>query len=135
MAGLTVAGAGSLTAYLKGATLTYVPLHRSKQLGRGFNQAGLYAGALSQRLGLKMGDYLLKKRPTVSQNQLGSSARMTNLAGSFALRPGSRFSGGRLVLVDDVYTTGATASECARVLKEGFGAEVAVLTFARALKR
>ena len=139
MADLTVAGAGSLTEYLKGATLTYVPLHRSRQLDRGFNQSGLYAEALSRKLDLPLGDYLFKKRPTQSQNQLDSGSRMTNLSGSFALRRGRRrvasLGAGRLVLVDDVYTTGATVSECAGVLKEGFGADVDVLTFARSLKR
>lgn len=139
MADLTMAGAGSLTEYLKGATLTYVPLHRSRQLDRGFNQSGLYAEALSRKLDLPLGDYLCKKRPTQSQNQLDSGARMTNLSGSFAVRRGrrrqGRFGGGRLVLVDDVYTTGATVSECARVLEDGLGTEVDVFTFARSLKR
>ena len=139
MAAMTRTAAAGLTAYLKGATLTYVPLHRSKQLDRGFNQSGLFAEALSRKLDLPLGDFLIKKRPTASQNQLDSGSRMTNLSGSFALRQRGRREGrprgGRLVLVDDVYTTGATVSECARVLKDGFGVDVDVLTFARSLKR
>jgi len=126
-----------LTANGKAVTLTYVPLHSSKLLNRGYNQAGLLARALSRRHSLPLQDLLCKQYPTPAQNQLGFDERRRNLEGSFMLRRGARLKpgAGRLVLVDDVYTTGSTVSECARVLRAGLDAEVDVWTFARAVRR
>jgi ComF family protein len=126
-----------LTSWDKVVTLTHVPLHSSKLLSRGYNQAGLFARALSRRLGLPLQDLLCKHHPTSAQKALGFDGRRRNLEGSITLQRGARLSAtaGGLVLVDDVYTTGSTASECARVLKEGLGVEVDVLAFARTVKR
>lgn len=140
MAELTCKQAG-LTVTGKAVTLTYVPLHSSKLLSRGYNQAELYARALSRRLGLPLQDLLCKQHPTLAQNQLGFEERRRNLEGSFSLRRRVGVSAaaghdiGRLVLVDDVYTTGSTTAECARVLQEGLGVDVDVWTFARTVKR
>ena len=125
-----------LTSPDKAVTLTYVPLHSTKLLSRGYNQAELLARALSRRLGVPVGDFLCKQHPTPAQNQLGFDERRRNLEDSFALRRGAKPPAGadRLVLVDDVYTTGSTSSECARVLMEGLGLKVDVWTFARAVK-
>jgi len=123
-----------LTAAAKDATLTYVPLHRSKLLTRGYNQAGLYAQALSRRLNLPVRDLLTKHHPTPPQNQLGFNERRRNLAGSINLRPGAGIEGERVLLIDDVYTTGSTAAACARALREGLGVEVEVWTFARTVR-
>lgn len=127
-----------LTSPDKAVTLTYVPLHSAKLLNRGYNQAGLFARALSRRLDLPLQDLLCKQHPTLAQNRLGFEERRQNLEGSITLRRGASLESGqsgRLVLVDDVYTTGSTASECARVLTEELGAEVEVWTFARTAKR
>ncbi len=128
---------GGLTSPGEAFTLTYVPLHRSKLLSRGYNQAGLFARALSRRLGLPLQDLLCKQYPTLAQNQLGFDERRLNLEGGFALKRGMRprIRGGRVLLVDDVYTTGSTVSECARVLKEGLAVDVDVFTFARTVRR
>lgn len=134
MADLSCGSSGHLTDLCKGANLTYVPLHESRLAGRGYNQAGLYAGALSRKLGLPLRNVLLKKHSTPSQNELGFNDRMGNVFGSFGLRRRTRVNGGRMVLVDDVYTTGSTVSECARVLREGLGVKVDVWTFARTVK-
>lgn len=126
-----------LTPRGKVVTLTHVPLHSSKLLSRGYNQAGLYARALSRNLGMPLQDLLCKQHLTSAQKQLGFEARRRNLEGSISLRRGACLQPGtgHLVLVDDVYTTGSTASECARVLKEGLGVEVDVWAFARTVKR
>ncbi len=126
-----------LTDSNKAVTLTYVPMHRSKRLVRGYNQAGLLAKALSRRLNLPLQTLLCKEHPTFAQNRLGFDERRGNLKGSITLLRAARRPGAanRLVLVDDVYTTGSTASECARVLKEGLGVDVQVWTFARAVRR
>ncbi|MHB8858593.1 MAG: double zinc ribbon domain-containing protein [Thermoleophilia bacterium] len=142
-----------LTHPAKAVTLTYVPLHSSKLVSRGYNQAGLFARALSRRLNLPLQDLLCKQHLTQPQNQLGYEERRLNPQGSVALRPDAgrrlrperagRVRSGRgrepapparIVLVDDVYTTGSTVSECARVLSGGLGAEVDVWTFARTVK-
>jgi len=126
-----------LTTPAKVVTLTYVPQHSSRLLSRGYNQAGLYARALSRRLGMPLQDLLCKNHPTSAQKQLGSVGRRSNLEGSITLGKGIRLKPATdsLLLVDDVYTTGSTASECARVLKEGLGVEVDVQAFARTVKR
>ena len=128
---------GDLTPRGKVVTLTHVPLHSSKLLSRGYNQAGLYARALSRNLGMPLQDLLCKHQTTSAQKQLGFDGRRRNLEGSIALRRGARLStaADSILLVDDVYTTGSTASECAKVLKSGLGVEVDVLTFARTVKR
>lgn len=132
MAELSVTDPG-LTLLAKGATLTCVPLHRSKQSGRGYNQAELYARALARRLDLPFERLLRKSRPTLSQNRLDLRERRRNLSSSFAPRTGAR-AAGRVVLVDDVYTTGSTASECARVIRRESGAAVSVWSFARTVR-
>ena len=139
MAGLA-SDRARLTTPPKAVTLTYVPLHSSKLVSRGYNQAGLFARALSRSLGLPLRELLCKQHLTQPQNQLGYDERLRNPEGSFALRDGlgrtarSATAGDRILLVDDVYTTGSTVSECARVLSEGLGMEVHVWTFARTVK-
>ena len=73
----------------------------------------------------------LRKR---QQGRLGATARARNVRGAFALRPGRSIRGKRIVLIDDVLTTGATDEECARVLRRGGAEFVGVLTLARALR-
>jgi ComF family protein len=123
-----------LTAAGTGVTLTYVPLHRSKLISRGYNQAELYARAISRRWRLPVKDLLLKRIPTPAQNRLGLEERGRNLAGSFGLQRMTGAVTGRVILVDDVFTTGSTATACARVLRERLDVEVDVWTFARTVK-
>lgn len=116
-----------------------VPLHRSRERQRGFNQAALIARALP----LPCADILERVRATPSQTDLPADKRRANVRGAFAVNRGhSPFFGGAAkrvsvpcspVLLDDVATTGATLSECARVLKEAGAREVRAVTVARAL--
>ena len=102
-----------------------VPLHRRRELERGFNQAELIAS----RLGLPSNSQLLRRRKnTPSQTGLTRSERKRNLAGAFEVS--SRISGS-IVVVDDVYTTGSTMNEIARTLKRAGAERVEVLTVAR----
>jgi predicted amidophosphoribosyltransferase len=80
-----------------------------------------------------MPDLLVRRRRTPSQGHLGRLARDRNVRSAFALKKGADIAGRKLVLVDDVMTTGATAAECARVLKRAGAARVDVLTLARAV--
>lgn len=140
------AGAGMLD----GADLLVpVPLHRWRLLSRRYNQAALLCHAIARILARRRGadapvrpgprvaaDLLVRRRATPVQGRLSRLARARNMAGAFAVHPGRRslLAGRRVVLVDDVYTTGATVAECVRVLRRAGAARVDVLTLARVLK-
>jgi ComF family protein len=116
-----------------------VPLHRSKQRQRGFNQAEVIArAALKQLSRPKRFDLcagvLLRCRETGSQIGLTRHQRRENMRGAFAVSDPARILGRDILLVDDVYTTGTTASECAGVLRRAGAARVWVATVARTLK-
>ena len=121
---------------LDGADLVVpVPLHWTRLFHRRFNQSALLAHAIRQAGGPPVApDWLVRRRRTPSQGHLGPLARERNVKGAFALKRGRSVEGRRLVLIDDVLTTGATAEECARVLKRAGAAFVGVLTLARALR-
>ena len=123
-----------LTRGTREVTLTYVPLHRSKLLARGYNHAGLYAQAVSRCLDLPLENLLTKCRPTPAQNRLNFHERRKNLSESISLRRRDQKAARRVILIDDVYTTGSTAAECAGVLREEMGVTVEVWTFARTVK-
>lgn len=105
-----------------------VPLHRSRLAKRGFNQAELLGRAVAGRIGAPFLDTLRAVRGTRDQVELTALMRRENVAGAFAARGPVP---GRLLLVDDVMTTGATLNECARVLKTGGAREVHALTLCR----
>jgi ComF family protein len=115
-----------------------VPLFKARRRHRGFNQAELIARAAikvypvrSLQLAL---DILQRKRDTHSQIGLTNHQRRENLRGAFAVTRAAEVTGREVLLVDDVYTTGTTASECARVLRRAGAAKVWVATVARTLK-
>ena len=116
-----------------------VPLHPSKQAQRGFNQAELIARAAFQQLArperfqLRTGA-LVRQRETGSQIGLTRHQRRENLRGAFAVLNPKQIAHREILLVDDVFTTGTTVSECARVLRRAGAARVWVVTVARTLK-
>ena len=114
-----------------------VPLHSSKRRERGFNQAELIARAAlkSHDFGSELGaDVLERTRPTVSQIGLTRPQRIENIRGAFRVTHLTKVAGRAILLVDDVLTTGTTASECARVLRKASAEKVWVATVARTLK-
>jgi ComF family protein len=121
---------------LQGADMIVpVPLHWTRLFTRRYNQAGLLAHAVRAAGGLPvMADWLVRRRRTPSQGRLGPVARVRNVRGAFAVRRGCDVKGKRIVLVDDVLTTGATVEECARVLRRGGAASIGVLTLSRAVR-
>jgi ComF family protein len=108
-----------------------VPLHRSRRRARGFNQAAELAG----RLGVPVLDVMKRTRATPSQTGLSAAARRSNVKNAFTLRRGLDVAGLRIVLVDDVSTTGATIEACARVLRDGGAVEVSAATAARVVSQ
>jgi ComF family protein len=121
---------------LDGADLLIpVPLHWTRLFQRRYNQAALLAQAIHAAGGPPMApDWLLRRRRTPAQGHLGPLARARNVESAFAVRSGRNFAGRRVVLIDDVMTTGATVEECARVLRRAGAAFIGVLTLARALR-
>ncbi len=111
-----------------------VPLDRKKLLQRGFNQSLLLARYISRCTGIPCKEGLLVKcKETPSQTSLGGKERRTNLRGAFALREEEVVRGKRVLVVDDVFTTGATISEISRVLLKAKAKEVFAVTLARSL--
>lgn len=114
-----------------------VPLHRTRLMARRYNQSAELARALAAASGAAcVPDLLRRTRRTPSQGGLSASGRRRNVQGAFAVRPGmeARIRGRRLLLVDDVFTTGATADACARALRRARSGPVDVLTLARVVR-
>jgi ComF family protein len=109
-----------------------VPLHPARKRERGFNQAELLAELLSVRAGLRFRDALERIRYTTTQTVFDRAERMENLHNAFRLRKKVNVRGSRVLLIDDVLTTGSTLSECARVLKAAGALSVHAATAARA---
>lgn len=114
--------------------LVPVPLHRWRIWRRGYNQAALVASELARRSGLPAElDLIRRIRPTPPLKGLGRRERALAVRGAFKVPPEARprLAGRRIVLVDDVYTSGATASACARALKRAGASSVELLCWAR----
>ena len=112
-----------------------VPLHRDRERQRGYNQAGLISKPLARRLGLPHKAVLLMRtRPRPGKQVLTLEKRWESVRGAFATRPGSQVDNKRVLLVDDVMTTGATLDACARALLESGAKSVLGLTIARAAR-
>jgi competence protein ComFC len=109
-----------------------VPLHSARERERGFNQATLLAELLAERMSVLIKPVLERVRYTTTQTAFDRSERMENLRGAFRLRRKMDVRGLRVLLIDDVLTTGATLSECARVLKKAGAVSIHAATAARA---
>ena len=111
-----------------------VPLHPAKRREREFNQAERLADWLGRATQIPVNKNLLQRvQPTMTQTRLTRAARASNMRGAFAVPPGRRLHGERIVLLDDVFTTGATTSACARVLQSAGAGDVSVWTVARGI--
>ena len=111
-----------------------VPLHEERERERGFNQATLLARALASLTGLPLDEWSIVRASHTSRHRAGmdARARRETVEGAFRVERPRLVAGERILLVDDVFTTGATVSACAQALKEACAQEVFVLTWARA---
>jgi ComF family protein len=112
-----------------------VPLNWRKQWSRGFNQAELLARHVAKHRGASVVNALRRKRVTGVQAGLATAGRRRNVAGAFALHANTDLTGKRILLIDDVMTTGATAGACASVLKRAGAKSISLLTVARVDRR
>jgi ComF family protein len=111
-----------------------VPLHPRRKRERGFNQAAVLARALGRRLAVPFGEEcLVRSRNTGAQVGLSEAERGTNVRGAFGVPGTAAVRGMRILLIDDVYTTGATVASAARALLGAGALRVSVLTLARAV--
>lgn len=111
-----------------------VPLHPKRLRWRGFNQSVLLARQVSHIYNIKLDSFALRRlRETPPQTQLNEDERRRNMRGAFAIDPERPITGKTILLVDDVYTSGATVNECSRTLKKHGAKAVYVLTLARAV--
>ena len=108
--------------------LVPLPLHPKKQRERGFNQAEVLTRRLSQRLGIPIENTLVRLLDTPPQSGLHPRMRIENVAGAFGIAPGVSVQGKSYIIIDDIYTTGASLNECAKVLKDAGAAEVNCMT-------
>jgi ComF family protein len=116
---------------LKYDVIAPVPMHWLKRMFRMYNQAMLLAQEISSISGLPViNDNLQKVRWTKAQSSLDKNARLSNLQGSFKVKNPDFFKGKKVILVDDVLTTGATVKECAKLLKKSGASQIMVLTIA-----
>jgi len=134
LADLLVRAAGPVLAAGDWNLIVPVPLHPLKKREREFNQAERLAVRLGRATGLRTDARLLRRvRPTQTQTLLSRRERTKNVHHAFRLRRGRQLDGERVVLVDDVLTTGATTSACARILRQAGAGDVCVWTVARGL--
>jgi len=137
------AAAGKLLLHYRGDILrgfdaqwiVPVPIHWRRRLERASNSPEVVAAVLGRGLGVPVGRWLVRYRHTAPQATLPPSKRFENVRGAFRVRRGSsRLEGTRILLVDDILTTGATCSEAARMLKRAGAATVMAVVIARAAR-
>lgn len=113
-----------------------VPLHKEREKARGFNQAGVIGRALSRAVSLPFDEISLKRTEHTTRHRAGMDARdrRESVENAFTVSYPALIAGERILLIDDVFTSGATVSACARVLLQAGAADVFVLTIARPLR-
>lgn len=129
---LTLEGLGDFLAEQSPQLIVPVPLHRFRLRQRGFNQAVLLGNTLSRHLSLPLlPDALARTRHTEPQIKLAATERRSNVKGAFAVKKPDRIAGKRILLLDDIMTTGSTLDECAKELKNAGAEAVIAVTIAR----
>ncbi|PMQ02488.1 MAG: hypothetical protein CBR30_02290 [Dictyoglomus sp. NZ13-RE01] len=113
--------------------ITYVPMWKDKEKKRGYNQSYILAKYLSRELQLSVVSTLKQERPILEQKNLGRAERLENVKNAFKLMENVDIEGKNILIVDDVYTTGATIRECAKELRNGRCNKIYVFVICRAI--
>ena len=109
-----------------------VPIHKKKRRKRGYNQTELIAKEITKKLDIKVeSNVLIKKINTRSQSELSKSDRKNNIKGVFNVIKQERIINKNIIIFDDIYTTGSTVLECAKILKEAGANKIGVLAIAK----
>ncbi len=109
-----------------------VPIHKKRKLQRGYNQTQLIAKEISKNIDIKLcNNVLVKNKNTIAQSKLNKNKRKQNIKGAFKALNVQNIQGKSVLLFDDIYTTGSTANECSKILKEAGAKIVGVLTIAK----
>jgi len=132
---LTTANNNATSPLPSDTILIPLPMHLKKRRERGFDQAAVMAKALSEATGLPLAKILERIHDTPPQSGLHPQQRIENVIGAFRLKPGSTVADKNIILVDDIYTTGASLNECARVLKSAGASNVYAMTLAIAIRK
>jgi len=121
----------------KTAILIPLPMHPAKKRQRGFDQAQVLAKAINETTGIKVEYILERTRDTAPQSGLHPRQRIENIDGAFRIKPelSGKIIDQNIILIDDIYTTGSSLNECARVLKAGGALDVYAITLAIALRK
>jgi ComF family protein len=110
--------------------ITYVPVHKKRLDERGFNQAFLLAKRIGENLKIDVESLLIRNKDTIKQSKLSRKERLRNLKSKFKIKGNINIDGKRILLVDDVYTTGATVNELSRILLNNRAESIKVITLA-----
>lgn len=116
-------------------SLTWLPMHRKKRRERGFDQAEIMACEIAARLGCPVAKMLSREADTPPQSGLHPKLRAENVSGAFEIANGAAVAGRSVVIIDDIFTTGASINECAKILMDGGAKAVYARTLAVALKK
>ena len=113
-------------------TIIPVPISRKRKKERGYNQCFLISKEIGKILEIENNDYSLYKcKDIVAQSTLKKEEREQNIKGAYGIRKADKLKDKKILLIDDIYTTGSTLNECARVLKKAKPKEIACLTIAK----
>ncbi len=108
--------------------VTAVPLHSARYRKRGYNQSEILARYAAKSLGVEYKNILVRSVNTKPQNSLGSKERLENIKGAFSVKKNVSVDGKRILIVDDIFTTGSTINECSKILKQNKAAGVEIFT-------
>lgn len=109
-----------------------VPIHKKRKNERGYNQSELIARKLAKNLNVELvTDSLIKQKNTLPQSTLSKKQREENVKTVYKIQNKQKIENKKIILLDDIYTTGATAEECSKILKQNGAKEILVLTIAK----
>ncbi|MBQ9298427.1 MAG: ComF family protein [Clostridia bacterium] len=112
--------------------ITSVPIHKKRKKERGYNQSGLLCSYLARELEIQeVKNSLEKTKYNVAQMNLNKADRINNVKNVYMVKNAEKINNKKVLLIDDIYTTGSTVNECSKVLKQAGALEVAVLTIAK----